>query len=389
MTLPTSQPNYFDSSETGAPTLNNVTASLLEVIRACAKNGFNSKTVTSIAVASGVATATAASHGYSATYGKLLLIEGSGEALLNGRKQPLSVATNTFTFAAPGVADGTYTGTMSAKRAPLGWTEPHTGTNVAIFARSAPEATAMLLRVNDSHANGSTVTDARIVMAESATDVDTYSGLAPTAAQVSGGLYWHKGPNSATAKQWCVVGNDRFIWVFTQYGSTVSLLAGQGFGDIVPYYAGDAYGALVAGASSAGSGTSTTGRIGIVDVYGLLSTSYQVSAARAQSGSGTAQPQALVGPRAGGIVGGAGFQTAGSTVVISPSPLHVNDGAAPGIVRGEVPGVRLPMFNAPFTHLVPQTVVTSAGDRVFLPINFGSQGGNGQILIELTSGWYD
>ena len=137
MTLLASQPNYFDSSEAGAPSLNNVAGSLLEIIRACGINGFNPKVVTSIVVASGVATATAASHNYTATYGKLLLIEGAPEALLNGRKQPLSVTTNTFTYAAPGVADGTYTGTMSAKRAPLGWTEPFTGTNKAIFARSA------------------------------------------------------------------------------------------------------------------------------------------------------------------------------------------------------------------------------------------------------------
>ena len=56
MTLPASQPNFFDSSETGAPALNNVAGSALEVIRACLRTGFNSRVVTSIVVAAGVAT---------------------------------------------------------------------------------------------------------------------------------------------------------------------------------------------------------------------------------------------------------------------------------------------------------------------------------------------
>lgn len=388
MTLPVSTPNWFHSAEAGAPTLNNAAGSLLEVLRACKINGFGAVSVTSIVVTDEVATVTAASHGFSAAFGKLVLIEDAPVAELNGRKRIGNVSTNSFTYPAPGVANGTYTGTISAKRAPLGWSEPHSGTNVAMFARTAPEATAMLLRVNDSHADGSTATDARVIMVESATGVDTYSGAAPTSGQVSGGLYWHKGPNNATAKNWCVVGDDRFVWVFVQYGTNVSLFSGFCFGDMVPYYAADAYGALVAGAVNAGSGSSTNTRIGIIDNYGLLSTSNQVVAARAQSGSGSAQPQSMAGPRSGGIIGGAGLQTAGTTVVVSPSPLHINDGAAPGIVRGEAPGARLPLFNTPFAHLVPSTVVTGLGDRVFLPINFASQGGNGQFLVELTGEWF-
>jgi hypothetical protein len=80
------QPIWFDSSEVGAPTLNNAAGSLLEILRACLINGFGSKTVTSISVTAGVATATCAAHGFLGTYGKLVLIEGSGEALLNGQR---------------------------------------------------------------------------------------------------------------------------------------------------------------------------------------------------------------------------------------------------------------------------------------------------------------
>ncbi|PKO73047.1 MAG: hypothetical protein CVU23_04760, partial [Betaproteobacteria bacterium HGW-Betaproteobacteria-17] len=224
---------------------------MLEVLRVCLLNGFNTRSVTSIVVASGVATATAATHGYTSTYGKLLLIEGSGEALLNGRKQPLSVTTNTFTYAAPGVADGTYTGTITAKRAPLGWAEALTGTHKAIFQRTAPEANTQVLRVEDSDALYT-----RLVMAESASDVDTLTDPAPTTAQLSGGAYLYKGQNNTTPKRWAIVGNHRFIYLFTPTGNTAQnseadqlLLC---FGDGVNYFPGDSHFCILC------AGTTTT-----------------------------------------------------------------------------------------------------------------------------------
>ena len=59
----------FDSSETGAPVLNNVPGSLIGVIDAVAITGFNNRAITSLVVAAGVATATCAGHGYSGGYG--------------------------------------------------------------------------------------------------------------------------------------------------------------------------------------------------------------------------------------------------------------------------------------------------------------------------------
>lgn len=384
MTLPASQPNYFDSTEVGIPQVNNVAGSGLEAIRACVKNGFNPRVVTSIVVASGVATATAASHGYTATYGKLLLIEGSGEALLNGRKQPLSVATNTFTYAAPGVADGTYTGTMSAKRAPLGWTEKFTGTNTAIFTRPAIEATTIELRINDSHANGSTTTDMRMVMVESSTDVDTYTAPSPAEAQVSGGGYVQKGQNNATAKPWVLVGNDRFMWFFSAADAGL-ILSPFYFGDGVPYFGPDPYFCVMSPGGSAGAGTSAVSTGGVTrDVASTTFTSHSF-VSRAKSGLGSS---ALIAPGSPGPanIGATGLQSSADNIVIHyPVYLIENDGAK--TIRGHLPGLHAPLAFQPFTHL---QIISNVGpsNKTMLSIRHQRSGTQGNLLLDLTGPWY-
>lgn len=383
MTLPASQPNFFDSSETGAPAINNTAGSALEVIRSCLRTGFNSRVVTSIVVAAGVATATAASHGYSATYGKLLLIEGAPEPLLNGRKQPLSVATNTFTYAAPGVADGTYTGTMSAKRAPLGWTEPYTGTNKAIFGRSAPEGTAMLLRVDDSHVAPSSSTVMRVLCLESATDVDTYTGVSPTEAQFAGGAAWQKGANTATAKTWFIVGTERGFYFGTQLGTSATF-AVYVFGDGVPYYAGDAYFAILSGQVAATY--STTPGLGLdtpTQYHAAPSGNAILTTSRGQSASSVSSELAkLAGPFVD-RPGGGSLQPITFDHLVICDTVHVV--GALKQIRGEAPGLAVPLAAAPFSAL--QVVQTLAG-AWYVAVPFNSGGTPGQWLLRLTDWGY-
>lgn len=382
MTLPLSQPNYFDSSEVGAPTLNNVVGSRLEVLRACLINGFNPKAVTSIEVASGVATATAAAHGYTATYGKLLLIEGATDALLNGRKQPLSVATNTFTYAAPGVADGTYTGTMSAKRAPLGWTEPYSGTNVAMFARGAAEASAQMLRVNDSHAAGSTVTDSRAIMVESATGIDAYTAPAPTEAQVSGGYYWSKGANTATAKEWVIVGTDAGVYMCWPL-TTASVYHFTYFVDLVSFYPADAYKGVLCGNAGATTGGNTSTRsFSFQNLTNLNFQNINPVVARARSGTGGAVYLATIG--ATSTEGGSNGSTNFDYVPISwPVLLPEQDAGASNPIRGYLPGLAVPMANKPFTN---REVVLAGGKR-YLSIRTYNGGQLGNALISIENDW--
>lgn len=375
-------PIWFDSTEVDAPILNNVAGSLLEVLRACLINGFGSKTVTSIDVVSGVATATAASHGFSATFGKLLLIAGCSEVALNGNKQPLSVATNTFTFDATGVADGAYTGTMSAKRAPLGWTEAHTGTNVAIFARSAPEALAQMLRVVDTETVASIV---RVRGVVSATDVDTTTGDFPSEAQVAGGGYWQKGVNSATAKIWFLVGNDRGFYLGTQLGSTSEMVV-YFFGDGVPYYVGDAGFTLLTGQTNTTYGGTPAWRLAsggsLATAPGVSDAMYAPSGVLA--GESTPQYQAIVNPSGGTNVSGYTLwpdSTIYANPVIHPLVHVLSTGKC---IRGQMPGLAFVLAKVPFSNLQ----VVQAGSDNFLVVATNASGQSGQFAIKLSGEWY-
>jgi hypothetical protein len=208
MTLSTAIPSWFSNTDTGAPQLNNAASSQIEVLRAVLVTGFNVKAVTNIAVASGVATVTCATHGYTGQVGKLVLIAGASAPLLNGRKQPTSTGPNTFTYPAPGVADGTYTGTMEARRAPLGWTEEFAGQvpNVAVFRQSEVTTDRVYLRVSD--VLGVT---ARIVAYETMSDANNGVGPTPTAAQLADGVHWPK-TASAVVRQWDLVGSAEGIY---------------------------------------------------------------------------------------------------------------------------------------------------------------------------------
>ena len=375
-----SQPIWYDSSEADAPVLNNVAGSLLDVLRACLISGFNEKTVTSIAVADEVATATCTGHGFLGTYGKLVQISGVTEPLLNGNKQPGGVLTDSFTFPAPGVADGTYTGTILARRAPLGWTEPYTGTDVAMFARSSVEATTMLLRVDDS---GTSV--ARVIQVETATGVDAYTGPSPTEGQFAGGGYWQKF-NSADSNRWFLAGDDRAFWLGTGTSSSPVTFVYYFFGDGVPYYAGDAYFSVIAFQTTTFWNPSPTFPMRTSAPYTTEpSGSTGVYTSRGQSlGSAESEVSAVGGPNTGSqLYGSYNLQAASAGSVALVGNLHIL--GASKLVRGEVPGLYTPMAAVPFTSLDP---ISGADGRRYLPVRFNSSGSDGQICIQISGEWY-
>lgn len=234
---------YYDSLETGAPTMNNAAGSAIAVLDACLITGFNLKSVTSISVTSSVATVACSGHGYES--GRMVDIAGSTPSGLNGRKKITVVNANTFTFPAPGVSDGSATGTLTAKRSPLGWTKAHSDTNKAIYARTDPAASASGFRVDDTATGAAGATWASTFAVESATGIDTY-GSATTATTIE------KGPNNSTAKRWLLVGDGRSFYLFTEHvtypwASYPAFSSVAGFGDVKSFRAGDAWRAFVLG----------------------------------------------------------------------------------------------------------------------------------------------
>ena len=244
------KPIWYHSDEAGAPALNNAAGSLIALLDAVLVTGFNTRSVTSVSVSAGVATAVISGHGYEV--GKTLLIAGATPAGLNGRQVITTVVdSNTVRWSAVGVADGAATGTITAKRAPLGWVKAYAVANTAMYARTDPQATAMLLRVDDSKSGGSSATNARAVGVEAATSVDSYTGMFPLAAQISGGVYISRGADSTSPKPWYAIGDSRTLYLFTEDANYPVSIYGYhafAFGDVASFRAtGDGYACLIAG----------------------------------------------------------------------------------------------------------------------------------------------
>ncbi|CAN7592372.1 hypothetical protein LJR175_004393 [Variovorax sp. LjRoot175] len=236
----------FNSSMANAPVLSGTAGSLIALLDACLKDGFNTVALSSLVVAGGVATAT-----YTGTHAALVdsvvLIAGvtggpTGWADLNGEQKIVTKPGATSVTFATALPDGTATGTITMKMAPLGFTKPFTGTNKAAYKSSDPASTGCYLRIDDAG-----TTSCRVVGYETMTDVDTGTGPFPTAAQMSGGGYWAKSSAAnSTANTWALVGDGRFFLLFVApySGATPAWFNGftRGFGDPIAYKpAGDAY----------------------------------------------------------------------------------------------------------------------------------------------------
>ncbi len=233
----------FDSAMTGAPVDSGTAGALRALLKACLVDGFGAGAVATLTVASGIATATfAGAHPY--RVGTVAQFAGATPAGLNGQKRILTTAASAVTFAAPGVADGTATGTITHKVAAAGWQELFAGTltNVLCVKPTVPEATGCVLRIDDTG-----TTNARVRAFEAMTDASTGTGPTPLDSQLSGGLFWPKSDAaSSAARPWRMVADERgfYLAVSPQGTDRYTLLYA---GDIASLKSGDAYGYLLTG----------------------------------------------------------------------------------------------------------------------------------------------
>lgn len=384
-------PIWYHSDETGAPALNNTAGSLIALLDALLITGFNVKAVTSVSVSAGVATAVISAHGYEV--GKTLLISGATPSGLNGNRVITAVVdANTVRWAAVGVPDGAASGSITAKRAPLGWVKAFAGTNVAMYARTDPQATGMLLRVDDTAAGVASSTFARAIMVETAGGVDTYTAPAPTASQMSGGVYVCKGVNSAAAKKWVAVGDGRTLYFFSDSSSyTFASYGGLhsfAFGDVQTWRAGDAYHCMIMG----GASNDTTYFNRSTDSIGTQSDGLYL--ARLSNQVGAAVTMTFQG-RAFGFIGQQ--NTAGGGVYPSPVDngmpidrsvlVRENNYAAGHPYRGTARGCVAPVAQVPNAlHLQTLSNLDGTTDS-FLVVCLTSTVSVGAMLFNISSDW--
>lgn len=259
----TTKTKPFSSAMVGAPALTGLVGGLLPILDACLVTGFGLQTATSLVVVGGVATATFATT-HAAVKDTVVLITGATPSGLNGEHRVTVHAGNTVKFATT-EADVTATGTITVKVAPLGWTNPFTGTNKSVYKMVDAQGTGFCLRVVDTG-----TTSARVIGYEAMTDVDTGFGPFPTTAQMSGGDWWSKSAGgNATVVSWRIVGDSRgFYFSVNNYGASSAYQTFY-FGDIKSVKSNDPYACVLTGASSDVAGQQNTYGGQILYSYGI------------------------------------------------------------------------------------------------------------------------
>lgn len=233
--MPTSV-KVFDSTHSGAPAISGTAGTLIGVLDACLQDGYGAVTLTSLVVASNVATGTVSGgHNFAAigSTGPVLRVAGATPSGLNGDWRVTITSSTAFTFATSGISDQTATGTITAKRAPAGFTKVYSGTNKAAYRADALASTRLYLRVDDSPAQYPT-----LIGYETMSNVDTGTGPMPT----SGSYYTGKsGAANSTARPWRLFADDRCFYLCVDASSNSGWPAAVFFGDLVSYLSGDAY----------------------------------------------------------------------------------------------------------------------------------------------------
>lgn len=238
---------FFHNDMQGAPTLDGGTGSVIALLDACLLNGFNLITLDSLTWNGSEAVATYASgHGFEVD--QVVNIAGANETAYNGEQRVTWVDSTSFKFAPDTTPSGDATGTITAEAAPIGtWTKAHDdgqGTKAA-YQSTDPQATAQLLRVDDSDTKsgwndgGGGAKRTWVEGVEGMTDINTFSGS-------FGGGWWGKvfgyGDFVATTEpgQWFLIGDGRLFYFFPciAWGPVP---AGFVYGDIPSVRAGDAY----------------------------------------------------------------------------------------------------------------------------------------------------
>lgn len=230
----------FRSTDSGASELKNTAGYMLAIFNACLVDGYGTVTVNPLVVSSEVATGTvSAGHGFTmiGNTGPVITISGATGTGLTGLNATWRIATipdsTTFTFACPGISNGTAGGTISAIRTPAGWSRIWPAANNKVAYRGGAGC-QLPVRLYDP------VNTANIGLYESLSDVDT--GVLCSAVDCL------KVYNSSSAVAWFMVADDKgflFAWQGYAPGASRNGYLSLFVGDVEPFLTPDLYASVI------------------------------------------------------------------------------------------------------------------------------------------------
>ena len=382
---------FFTSDMVGAPAgFSGTVGSGLPVIHACLVTGFGTVTLTSLVVSGGIATATFPTT-HSAVPESVVLISGvTNRTELNGEQKILTKVGNTVTFATA-EPNSTATGTITMGMAPLGWTRPFTGANLAVYRAPDVDGTRFFLRIDDTVA-----ADMRVVGYETMSAISTGSNLFPTAAQQVGGLYWPKSDAvSSTTNPWMIIGDGKrfYLCVATYFAvnSAFESCYSFGFGDFTSYKATvDSFAAFLCGSINAAA---WTGHLGFLAPAVDTSLSLTRSAAGAVGAVSADRINSLSGS-AGGVSGSSNalgpFPGVSDSLILTFT--IIGETITTNGPRGRVAGVWLTPQSLQLTDFVKNDLVVGASETVgrkllVVPIGSGQGSTGTAMFVDITGPW--
>lgn len=362
MSLPDTTVKFYIDAMSGAADLTGTAGALITLLDACLVDGFGSVTLNSLSVSSDVATATVnAGHNFVmiGDAGPVIKIAGATPSGLNGEWRIASIpGTNTFTFATSGISNQTATGTITAKRAPAGFTKVYSGTNKAVYRADSITGNRFYLRVDDSQA-----LYAGVISYETMSGVDTGTKPMPTSST----LYLPKSSNSGE-RWWRLIADHQSFYLFVDAYNYSNTYFNQSmfFGDIVKSSSTDSYGtSLIANTSSAYNANS-----GMLHTLGATAAGSYLQRSYSQTGVAVASGRhSHYSPTSNGALGGS--MAAGMSVCPNPAdglihiwPVTVIE-SLNYFYRGKMPGFYAPIFNTTATSFPIDTATFNYGSRVF------------------------
>lgn len=361
---------WFHDTFAGAPVLSGTAGALIDLLDACLVNGFNLRAVTSLTVASGVATLECGSgHGY--VLHQIILVAGATPAGLNGEHRVTEVLATGVRFSVSGVADGAASGGISVKTAPVGgWEKVFAGSNKAVYRSLDSGATGLYLRVEDSSTTYATWNGY-----ESMSDVDTGSGL-------FAGVYARKSDSAnGGARSWTMVADARAFYLATRWKSSSSMYGTFAFGDIVSYKPGDAYHCAMVGDTVAGAASP-----GDYNSFPHLSGGSGRALARSHSQLGGGVAFSLAGNSLQTVMGygGLNYPNPATNSLELHGPLVLIEANS---ARGHMPGLMQPLHNAPLAHGSLLDSVPELPGRIVMLLVAGYTSVPVSFALDITGPW--
>lgn len=393
MSLPDTTVKYYDSTMTGAPTCTGQVNKLVLLLDACLQDGFGTVTLSTLVVAGNVATAyVAGGHNLGGMIGGLIgpVIRIAGASITEGDHTGLnrdwrvsSIADSThFTFVTEGIGNQTASGTITAARAPAGWTKVYSGTNKGGYRANAIAGNRLYLRVSDAGAGSSAY--ARVLGYESMSDVDTGTNGFPTETQFSGGLYVHKSNGTTGATHpWRLWADHAAFYFVCNPTDEADPYTGLFFGDSAAPVSPDPFSAGIIGDPETTPGA--------VNYIGKVNTATAHYMARRYTNTGGAVQFKMFGHGAhtSGIGSGDGYtwpMPRGAGVVLAPCEISENSN-----LRGLMPGLLDPAVAFPAAPTGGTVLAINSGPlagRVIYLQSFHYAGASiGLGAIDLTGPW--